>query len=458
MDKNSKASGEKRSFSRRNFLGVSGAAIAGSTLPVSHAAGMVGGGDVGRNQERIKKYVTLGRTGFQVSDLAVGGVPLRDTAVVRHAYEKGINYFDVAEGYGRGAAEEAVGEAMPYMDRSKIFITTKLGLGDNDTEETVLDRFQRCLERMRTNYADALYMHGVGSIAALSHEGFHSASDKLKADEKLRFKGISCHGPRGNRGDSMEDVLHAAIDDGRFDQLLFTYNFMNREVGDKVLAAAKTKNIGTTAMKTAPGALKPTPIDPENLTGDQEEYVERMVGRGRSRDQAINGLRQQIERQEETYQNTRPFMEKYGVTTEDELKLASIQWVVQNPDMHTVCVGSNSLDIIDKVVPLSGSTMSDLNMNLLRDYELVLSDRYCRHGCNSCADACPYDLPVSTIMRYSYYYEHQGREKDAMVKYAALDTSDASRCIGCDAPCSGACPYGLDIQANMMEAHSRLTL
>ena len=47
----------------------------------------------------------------------------------------------------------------------------------------------------------------------------------------------------------------------------------------------------------------------------------------------------------------------------------------------------------------------------------LFDDQYCRHGCNSCMQACPHHLPVSTIMRYAYYFEHQGREKEAIIKY-----------------------------------------
>lgn len=444
-------------MTRRSFFSIGGAAIAGSALKVPMGGDITGSRTRQGNDDKIKKYVTLGRTGFQVSDIAVGGVPLRDTAVVRHAYEKGINYFDLGESYGRGAAEEAVGEAMPYMERDKIFITTKIGVGDNDTVDAILDRFQRCKERLQTEYIDAFDMHGVNSIAALSNAAFHTATDRLKADGQIRFIGLSCHGP-GRGGDSMEDVLLAAVEDGRFDLFLFTYNFLNSEVGDKVLAACKEKNIGTTAMKTKPGSLLPTPFDPDNPTEQQAQMIERAINRGRTRERAIQQIRQQIQRQEETYQNTRPFLEKYGITTQEELDLASIHWVVQSPDMHTTCVGSNSLDIIDKVVPLSGTTMTPVEMDVLREYGQVISSQYCRHGCSTCAESCPHDLPVSTIMRYAYYYECQGREKEAMVKYAGLDDGDASLCMACDASCRDACPYGIDVQANLLEAHSRLTL
>ena len=61
-------------------------------------------------------------------------------------------------------------------------------------------------------------------------------------------------------------------------------------------------------------------------------------------------------------------------------------------------------------------------------------------------------------MRYSYYFTGQGREKDAMGKYASLGDVNGERCMGCTAPCTGACPFGVNIRANLIAAHSLLTI
>ena len=96
---------EEGRISRRNFVRTGGAALAGgaalggTALPVAgattpHATLFPSA----PNQEaRIQAHRTLGRTGFQVSDVGMGSVPLRETAVVRYAYDKGVNYFDTAE-------------------------------------------------------------------------------------------------------------------------------------------------------------------------------------------------------------------------------------------------------------------------------------------------------------------------------------------------------------------------
>jgi ferredoxin len=87
---------------------------------------------------------------------------------------------------------------------------------------------------------------------------------------------------------------------------------------------------------------------------------------------------------------------------------------------------------------------------MLQECKLALNSQYCRHGCADCSATCPHDVPVSTIMRYAYYYEGQGYEKYAMTQYAGLE--------GCAGDCSGACPYGVDILPNMLQVHDLLTL
>ena len=53
-------------------------------------------------------------------------------------------------------------------------------------------------------------------------------------------------------------------------------------------------------------------------------------------------------------------------------------------------------------------------------------------------------------------FEDYRDEKEAMRLYARLGERDASHCIGCPAPCAGACPHGVPIQEKMLAAHAQL--
>ena len=239
--------------------------LAGGAAAAAGALSRVGAAEgEGSGTPRIQRHRRLGRTGFEVSDIAIGGAG-EDANLYRYAYDHGINYFDTAEGYANGDNERKIGQALQHMDRGKVFITTKLHLEGEVSEEQVMDRFAKCQERLRTDHVDALFLHGVTEVATLDHAAFHAAVKRLKADGRLRHAGVSCHGPRSETQDSMSKVLCAAAEDGRFDLMLLSYNFMNRDEAEKVLAACRKHDVGTTAMKTAPGSVEIEPFDPDNF-------------------------------------------------------------------------------------------------------------------------------------------------------------------------------------------------
>ncbi len=448
---------EKRdnSISRRRFIKTGSVILAGSAWGMTEAQETT---QKSEEVDKINQYHTLGRTGFQASDISMGCTRSRESNVFRYAYDKGINYFDTAESYVGGKSEKILGDALKFMDRKKIFITTKLILESEENKDSILERFRKCQERLQTEYVDCLFMHSVKDVKLLDHAGFHEAVKELKSQGKLRFYGVSSHGPRQEDQDSMEKVLTAAAEDGRFDLMLLVYNFMNAEAGENILKACKKNNVGTTAMKTAPGALKAEPVEPENLTADQEKLIKRFQQRGMTGEEALQRLQRRARKMEESVEKTVPFAKKHNLTSEEQLKLTSIQWVLQNPDMHSVCISFSDFTQVDQTIPLSGSKMSQIERRFLHDYGTLFNTSYCRHGCNQCLSVCPHQLPVNSIFRYAYYFQNQGREKEAMEKYARLRGTNASLCADCGAPCLIKCPHGLDVQAHLMQAHSLLTL
>lgn len=84
-----------------------------------------------------ERRVPLGRTGLQVTRLALGTAPLGGLfqpvsdhdahEVVRHAYELGLRFFDTAPLYGHGLAEERLGRALAERPRGSFIVATKVG-------------------------------------------------------------------------------------------------------------------------------------------------------------------------------------------------------------------------------------------------------------------------------------------------------------------------------------------
>ncbi len=446
----------EKNYSRRSFMQASGALTVGGILtPLKWVRAKESEEE---ETAKIKKHRLLGRTGFKVSDIGMGTGGLDDPNLVRYAYDKGVNYFDTAESYGNGNSERRIGEALKYLKREDIFITTKLVLDSDETAQSIVSRFEKQLQRMQTEYVDCLYMHSVKEVKLINHPGFHQAVKQLKSEERLRFSGISSHGPSKKTQDSMEAVLTTAAEDGRFDVMLFVYGFMNKDAGDKILEACKKNNVGTTAMKISPGFVKVDPFDPQNPTPEQKKLLKRMMDRGSSEEKAVKRLKERTEKRMKELEKYKPFYEKYGVKTLEQLRKTTIRWVLSDDRMHTICVSLRSFDLIDQVIPLSGTRLTAQDDDFLKSYGYLFNESYCRHACNVCQTACPQEIPVSSIMRYSYYALMQGREKEALQKYAGLGNKNAENCLACDGYCNTLCPYGVDAQANLMQAHTVLTL
>ena len=310
----------------------------------------------------VSRYRTLGRTGFKVGDISMGCGSIAESNVVRFAYDHGINLFDTAESYGNGDSERKIGEAMEYMQRDKIFIVTKVDIAEDQDQQDIVERFHGCLERLQSPYADALYAHGIADVDLVEYEPFLKACTQMKAESKLKYVGISSHGPRGDEPDAMDTVLIKAAESGYYDVMLLSYGFVNAEEGERVLKVCKEKNIGTTIMKSATGLMEMPVLDFENPSEQVQEWFEYLEGEGSTREEAVERISKYFEREQSSFEDrverSKPFIEKYGIKTQDELDLKSYQWVLGNPDAHTICPSLPTFDALDRMLPLSGTQLS----------------------------------------------------------------------------------------------------
>jgi predicted aldo/keto reductase-like oxidoreductase len=436
----------RKGMDRRGFLKASAAGLAGvgTTLAAGPAAAAAGQ-TAPAVSSKIKAYRTLGRTGFKASDIGIGTSQTFPTEVLKAALDAGVNYFDTAEGYGRGQAETSIGEAIKGRDRKSLFITTKLrfdGLADTAAAAAKLDE---SLARLQTDYVDCL-MINPPSAAAVKSEIYHQAVAELKKQGKVRFSGAGTHGSRQpGRGEPMEDILLAAVEDGRFDVILLVYNFLQREPGEKVLEAASKKDIGLTIMKS----------NPLGRYYDAMNRVEQLKKDGQPIDER---LQKSMEQMAETAKQAEAFIQKNGAKTPAEVKAAALKFVLADPRVHTLNLAFNTFDDVQNLLALSGTGLSGGEKGLLASYEKDLGSLYCRHACGICEAECPHGVPVNTIMRYNHYFEAQGSERYAMGEYAALETAKADACLTCPGFCEKACPYGVPVRTLLCLAHNQLTL
>src|SRR5688572_16955344 len=126
-------------------------------------------------------YRALGNTQLKVSQLSFGASALggvfnnvdEATAVkaVHAALDCGINYFDVAPAYGGTKSETVLGKALKGINRSKYFLSTKVGkytdpgaYGEDELNYSAKRIHQSLNEsavRLGTDYFDIIHIHDI---------------------------------------------------------------------------------------------------------------------------------------------------------------------------------------------------------------------------------------------------------------------------------------------------------
>lgn len=405
-------SGENR-LDRRDFLRQTAAiAAAASVAPFAAAPALAA-----PSAPAIQRYVKLGRTGLSISDISFGSSRTSDPDVVRHALERGINYFDTAEDYQAGASESAIGEALAGK-RDKVFIASKTQMGASDSRADMMRALEGSLRRLRTDYVDVYFNHAVNDLARAQNPEWPEFIALSKRQGKLRFSGISGHGGR------LVECLDYALVHDRVDVLLVAHNFgQDPAFYEKLLRGfdfvalqpdlpplmkrARESGIGVIAMKTLMGAR-------------------------------LNDLRE---------------YEHGGAT----FAQAAFRWVLASGHADALVVSMNSAAMVDEYVAASGQARNRASdLRLLEQYALLNGRTHCQHACRACEPSCPAGVAISEVLRTRMYDVDYGDLALARAEYASV-APDASACLGCaDTPCLGACPIGIPIPSFTREAARRL--
>lgn len=218
----------------------------------------------------------LGETGEKLSIIGFGGILVsgveQATAnnMVASAFERGINYFDVAPSYGN--AEEHLGPALKQY-RDQCFLACKTLERDKAGAEKEL---HESLKKLKTDHFDLYQLHALTKKEdvekAFGPNGAMETVLKAKQEGKIRFIGFSAHS---------EKAALLAMEKFDFDTILYPINFVcwnQGNFGPKVVEKAKEKKMGILALKALAftgipeGAKKPydrlwyIPIEDKKVT------------------------------------------------------------------------------------------------------------------------------------------------------------------------------------------------
>jgi aryl-alcohol dehydrogenase-like predicted oxidoreductase len=208
-------------------------------------------------------YRNLGRWGVKVSAIGLGswltygGSVAEDAsrACIQRAYERGVTFFDTANVYARGVAEEILGRAIANYRRDSIVLATKvffpMGNGPNDrglSRKHVTEQAHLSLRRLGVDYIDLYQCHRYDNTTPL--EETCSVMNDLVRAGKILYWGVSEW-----NADQIAAAVRMCRGAGWAEPVSNQpqYNALWRRIEDRVLPACAEYGLGTVAW--APMAM-----------------------------------------------------------------------------------------------------------------------------------------------------------------------------------------------------------
>jgi aryl-alcohol dehydrogenase-like predicted oxidoreductase len=312
----------------------------------------------------IVQYRAVGSSGLRISAIALGswltyGGPAvqEETAIslVRRAYELGVTYFDTADVYQMGAAEELLARALEGIPRESVVLATKcfwpVGEGPNDrglSRKHVFESVHRSLRRLRTDYVDIFFMHRFDPTVPL--EETLSTLDHLVKAGKVLYVGISEW-----RAADIERALGLQALHG-WDPIRVSqpaYNLLNRKIEHSVIPVCERHGIGQVVW---------SPLAEGFLTG---KYVQGQPPPPGSR--AADGRLESGIREYMVPENYRRVERLKAVADAAGMPLArlALAWTLRLPNVAAAITGATRLEQLEENVQAADVTLDAATLDAI---------------------------------------------------------------------------------------------
>ena len=308
-------------------------------------------------------YRKLGSSDLEVSDISLGswltysgGVQRDQTeACTKAAFDAGVTFFDTANAYGDGAAEEAWGEILKGYDRDSYVLATKVFFpikGEQGlSAEQIHKQIDASLERLQTDHVDLYQCHRF-DVTVPVEETLEALSEIVRAG-KVRYLGFSEWTP---------EQIRAGLDVAGAEKFVSSqpqYSLLWQAPEDEVFQLCAENGISQVvwsplAEGVLTGKYKPgeaPPADSRAASDSMNDFIT-----SRLTDATL-----------EAVARLAPIAEDEGLTM-PQLALA---WVLRRSEVASAIVGASRPEQVEQNVAASGVTLSD---DALRAIDEALGD------------------------------------------------------------------------------------
>lgn len=258
-------------------------------------------------------------------------------ACIRRAYELGINFFDTADVYARGAAETCYGRELSEFRRRDLVIATKCFFPMSDhvndrglSRKHIFESIHDSLARLRTDYVDLYQCHRYDSEVEV--EEVVRAMEDLIRQGKILYWGVS---------EWSAAQIESAVETAR--ELGCCRPVSNQPEYSVAARRIETNGVQGVCVEHGIGNVVWSPLKQGMLTG---KYAGQKRPEGsRIASEKMNAFLKEVNKEVvERAERMRPMAERHGAT----LAQLSIAWILRRPAISSVIVGASRVEQVEE--------------------------------------------------------------------------------------------------------------
>ena len=310
----------------------------------------------------------LGDTGLRVSEVCFGTMTFGGRGfwknigeikqkladqMVGLAVDSGINFFDTADVYSEGLAEEMLGDSLAGERRKKVIVATTvrghMGPGPNDvglTRHHIMEGCEASLKRLRTDYIDLYHVHSFDPRTSL--EETLRALDDIVRQGKVRYIGCSNF--------AAWQLMKALMISGKYGWNKFIalqayYSLMDRDLENELMPLCVDQRLGILVWSPLAGGF---------LTGKYRRGSPRPEGSRRS-DSQNQFLQFDEEKGFDVIKVLDSIAQKHNATVAQ----AALNYLLKKPAVTAVIIGVKTMDQLQENIKTTDWTLTDDDVAIL---------------------------------------------------------------------------------------------
>ncbi len=319
-------------------------------------------------------YRYLGKSGLRISEVGLGTMTFSPTKEVFETYggtdiseskklvdfaiDRGVNFFDTADAYNDGAAEETLGKVLGKK-RQDVIICTKVRFKRDKNGEalqrlsrhSIIESCNNSLKRLGTDYIDMYLLHAFDQLTPL--EETLKVLDDLVRQGKIRYIGCSNFA-------AWEAMKALAVSDKhdleRFSTYQAYYSLASREVELEIIPLCKDQGLGITCWSPLSGGF---------FTGKYRRDKPIPASSRRTGPESITNIFMpvDIEKGYDTIEVLETVAQKHNAT----IPQVSLAYLLTKPIVSSVIVGSKKIEHLKDNIKASELKLDKEDIKMIHD-------------------------------------------------------------------------------------------